>query len=107
MICPNCHGEVEETQATCSMCNYVLDYDILDVDRDFDEISRLRFLLSHDIKFLAKIVILSLIIVLTLFIFILYLGESTTKINYIFPILIITVCVALIVIVVRGKRRWK
>lgn len=37
MKCPNCHGEIEENLVTCSMCGYILDYERLDIDKDFDK----------------------------------------------------------------------
>lgn len=43
MICPNCHGDIEDNLVTCPMCGYILDYKKLDINSDLDKKSRFRF----------------------------------------------------------------
>lgn len=107
MICPNCHGNIVGKHVTCPMCNYVLDYDALDINENFDEVSRFRFLFRYRIMYWLKILFLLFIIILTLSLVIIYSWNSLDKINYLIPILIIGVCISLIVIIVRGRRIWK
>lgn len=110
MRCPNCHGEIEESLATCPMCNYILDYDKVDINKDLDKISRQNFIIQQNLLFIVKLIILFFLIG---YISILVYGviiDPDRKVeltNLILPVFIDIVCIALVVITIRGKRRWK
>lgn len=109
MKCPNCHGEIEENLVTCSMCGYILDYERLDIDKDFDKSQRMIFLIKQNMLFIMKLAVLLFILVSTviLFIFLILDNDEIYGVSsYVFPFLIIIVCIALIILLIRGKRKW-
>lgn len=109
MKCPNCHGEIEENLVTCSMCGHILNYERLDIYKDFDKSQRTLFLIEQNMLFIVKIAILLFILMCTVILFILLVldGDETFGISsYVFPFLIVIVCLTLIIVLIRGKRKW-
>lgn len=109
MKCPNCHGEIEENLVICSMCGYILDYDKLDIDKDLDNVERILFLIKQNLLFVIKLAVLFLVAGFTLFIIIMGMSDSNMSVDskaFIAPILIAIVAIVLIIVVIKGKRKW-
>ncbi len=109
MKCPNCHGEIDDNLITCSMCGYILNYDKLDVDKDLDKSSRILFLIKQNLLFVIKLAVLFLVAGFTLFITVMGLSDPNTSVDskaFIAPILIAIVAIVLIIVVIKGKRKW-
>ncbi len=108
MRCPNCHGEIEDNLATCSMCNYILDYDKVNLDKDLDKISKTMFIIQQNLRFLIKLSILLFLIGFNgCLIYMIMNNPFMDKTNLVIPILGILICVFLIIIIIRGKRKWR
>lgn len=109
MRCPNCHGEIEEKLVTCSMCGYILDYDSLDVNKDLDKGERILFFIKQNLLFIVKLSLLFFVLAFILYSMFLKITASYTDIDFtsfVAPGLVVIVDIVLIIVVIKGKRKW-
>ncbi len=109
MICPNCHGNIEENLVTCPMCGYILDYKKLNIKSDLDKKSRFSFLVTYNIRFIAKILALVAVIILVLYGLYFYIASNYGDIDYLnigIVLLVLIVCIFLFVLFFKSKRKW-
>lgn len=107
MICPNCHGDIEDNLVTCPMCGYILDYKKLDINSDLDKKSRFSFLVTYNICFIAKLLALVAVIILVLYGLYIYFPEGDIDyLNVGIVLTVLIVCIIFIVLLFKNKRKW-
>lgn len=109
MTCPNCHGDIEENLVTCLMCGCILDYKKLDIKNDLDKKSRFSFLVTYNIRFIAKLLSLVAIIILVLYGLYIYITSNYGDIDYLsigIVLIVLIVCIFLFVLLFKTKRKW-
>lgn len=107
MICPNCHGDIEDNLVTCPMCGYILDYKKLDINSDLDKKSRFSFLVTYNIRFIAKLLALVAVIILVLYGLYIYFPEGDIDyLNVGIVLMVLIVCIIFIVLLFKNKRKW-
>lgn len=107
MICPNCHGDIEDNLVTCPMCGYILDYKKLDINSDLDKKSRFSFLVTYNIRFIAKLLALVAVIILVLYGLYIYFPEGDIDyLNVGIVLMVLIVCIILIALLFKNKRKW-
>lgn len=107
MICPNCHGDIEDNLVTCPMCGYILDYKKLNINSDLDKKSRFSFLVTYNIRFIAKLLALVAVIILVLYGLYIYFPEGDIDyLNVGIVLTVLIVCIIFIVLLFKNKRKW-